>query len=233
MRVMKSELVAKPVFIAALVAGITYLLGMNLALSPALMSAWKGAGVALLAFWAALNARDLDGWLIVGVMTCGALGDVLLEALALGIIGLAIAGGAFLIGHVIAMFLYFRNWRPCITFSQRLLSALVVPLSVLIVFLLTQEVWAGVYTFFVAGMAASAWTSRFPRYQTGIGAMMFLVSDLLIFARMSVLEESMAVSFAIWAFYFIGQVLILTGVLGSLRGPGVDASVEDQSPATS
>ena len=38
------------------------------------------------------------------------------------------------------------------------------------------------YTGGVAIMAATAWVSRFPRYRTGIGAMAFLASDLLIFA---------------------------------------------------
>ena len=203
--------VAKPVLAAAVIAGGSYLFGMNAELSPALMVAWKGAGVALLAVYAALKVRGLDGWLIATVMAFGAIGDVLLEA-----VGLEAGAGAFLIGHVVAMLLYFRNWRPHITFSQRMLSALVVPLSVFIAFSLTQDVMIAVYTFFVAGMAASAWTSRFPRYRTGVGAMMFLVSDLLIFARMSFLEETTGVSFAIWALYFGGQVLILIGVTGVL-----------------
>jgi uncharacterized membrane protein YhhN len=209
--------VAKPVLIAAVIAGVSYLFGMSLALSPAVMIVWKGAGVALLAVWAALNARELDGWLIAAVMAFGALGDVLLEAA-----GLEVGAGAFLIGHAIAMLLYFRNWRSHITFSQRMLSALVVPLSVFIAFSLTQDVMIAVYTFFVAGMAASAWTSRFPRYRTGIGAMMFLISDLLIFARMSFLEETAGVSFAIWSLYFVGQLLIVQGVVGILRGQGLD-----------
>ncbi len=212
---MVKETVAKPVLVMAVIAGVSYLLAMNLALPPALMIVWKGAGVALLAVWAALNAREMDGWLIAAVMAFGALGDVLLEAA-----GLEAGAGAFLIGHAIAMLLYFRNWRPRITFSQRMLSALVVPLSVFIAFSLTQDVMIGIYTFFVAGMAASAWTSRFPRFRTGIGAMMFLASDLLIFARMSFLEEASGVSFAIWALYFTGQLLIVLGVVETLRGPG-------------
>jgi uncharacterized membrane protein YhhN len=212
-----NSIAAKPVLIAAVIAGVSYLFGMSLALSPAVMIVWKGAGVALLAVWAALNARELDGWLIAAVMAFGAFGDVLLEAA-----GLEGGAGAFLIGHAIAMLLYFRNWRPRITFSQRMLSALVVPLSVFIAFSLTQDVMIAVYTFFVAGMAASAWTSRFPRYRTGIGAMMFLVSDLLIFARMSFLEETAGVSLAIWALYFGGQLLIVLGVVGILRGQVLD-----------
>jgi len=41
-----------------------------------------------------------------------------------------------------------------------------------------------VYSLGLALMAATAWTSRFPRFRVGIGAVMFLVSDLLIFGRM-------------------------------------------------
>ena len=40
----------------------------------------EGAGVALLAIWAAIQARDVDGWLIAAVMALGATGDVLLDA---------------------------------------------------------------------------------------------------------------------------------------------------------
>ena len=207
--------VAKSVLIAAVIAGVSYLLGMNLAFPPALMIVWKGSGVALLAVWAALNARDMDGWLIAAVMAFGALGDVLLEAT-----GLEAGAGAFLVGHAVAMLLYFRNWRPHITFSQRTLSALVVPLSVFIAFSLTQDAMIAVYTFFVAGMTASAWTSRFPRFRTGMGAMMFLASDLLIFARMSFLEETVGISVTIWVLYFLGQLLIILGVVGTLRAPG-------------
>ncbi len=225
---MANRSVTKLVLAAAVIAGVSYIFGLNLGLSPVVMIIWKGAGVALLAVWAALNARELDGWLIAAVMAFGALGDVLLEAA-----GLEVGAGAFLIGHAIAMLLYFRNWRPRITFSQRMLSALVVPLSVFTAFSITQDVMVGVYTFFVAGMAASAWTSRFPRFRTGIGAMMFLASDLLIFARMSFLEDTSGVSLAIWALYFVGQLLIVLGVVETLRGQGSEQGARADPHPTS
>jgi len=74
----------------------------------------------------------------------------------------------------------------------------------------------GIYTAFVASMAAAAWISRFPRYRTGIGAMMFLASDLLIFARMGPLAGDAWVSLAIWGLYLGGQVLITLGVTRTL-----------------
>jgi uncharacterized membrane protein YhhN len=56
------------VFWAALVGGISYVGGWFLDLPPGWSTAWKGTGVGLLALYAALNARSLDGWLLAVVM---------------------------------------------------------------------------------------------------------------------------------------------------------------------
>jgi uncharacterized membrane protein YhhN len=223
---MRKDGALRAVFGAALVAGVTYFFGHALVILASyflpntqavygpLAVVWKGTGVALLAIWCAMQARSFDGWLIAVVMAFGALGDVLLETA-----GLTIGALAFVAGHVLAMLLYFRNWRPRITFSQRLLAALVVPLSFFIAVVLvgpSEMVPIAIYTFFVSGMAASAWTSRFPRYRTGIGAMMFLASDLLIFAKMGLLAGSPLPGLLIWPLYFGGQVLIAWGVVRTL-----------------
>lgn len=202
------------IFGAALLAGASYYGADWLGVSAPAAIVWKGSGVALLAIWCAIQARSLDGWLIAAVMAFGALGDVLLETS-----GLTIGALAFVAGHVLAMLLYFRNGRPSITFSQRLLATLVVPLSVFIAVMLVgpnDKTPIAVYTVFVSGMAASAWTSRFPRYRAGIGAMMFLVSDLLIFARLGPLAGSSVPGLLIWPLYFGGQVLIAWGVVRTL-----------------
>jgi uncharacterized membrane protein YhhN len=203
------------IFAAALLAGVSFLGAHWLGVTGVLAIVWKGSGVALLALWCALQARSFDSQLIAAVMAFGALGDVLLETS-----GLTVGALAFVAGHVTAIFLYFRNGRPRITFSQCLLTALVVPLSVFIAVLLVgpkDMVPIAVYTFVVSGMAASAWISRFPRYRTGIGAMMFLASDLLIFARLGPLAGSALPGLLIWPLYFAGQVLIAWGVTQTLR----------------
>jgi uncharacterized membrane protein YhhN len=207
---------SKFLLVAAIVAGGSYLFGMNADLHPSVLLGWKAAGVWFLALYAALNAQDRDGWLITLVMAMGALGDALVER------NQTWGAAAFIVGHITAILLYFGNWRPKISFSQRMLAALVVPLSVFIAFGLTGDAQVAVYTFFVSGMAASAWTSRFSRYRTGIGAMLFLVSDLLIFARMGVLSDAEWVTPAIWALYFGGQVLIVTGVIQKLNATSAD-----------
>ena len=67
------------IFVAALFTGIFFFVlhrtGVEGIWSPAL----KRACVALLAIWAALQARTLDGWLIVASLALVAIGDVLLE----------------------------------------------------------------------------------------------------------------------------------------------------------
>lgn len=195
---------------AAVAAGVSYVASWGLPLSPLAATAWKGAGVGLLAVYAALRARDLDGWLLCAVMAFGALGDVLLETS-----GLVVGAVAFLAGHLVAITLYRRNRRPHLTRSQRLLAVLLVPLTVFIAWTLPADRAgaAGIafYTLGLSAMAAAAWTSRFHRYQVGLGALMFVVSDLLIFARSGALAEAPWIGLAIWGLYFGGQALICTG----------------------
>lgn len=212
---------ALALLIAALVSGASYLLpvwwmqqqglvGMDGA-AGGIRIAWKGAGVALLALHAAVLARDKDGWLIAVVMGFGALGDVLIDA-----IGLKAGAIAFAAGHVVAIWLYGRNRRARTTSSQRLLGILLPPLVVFATWRMTGDIGASVYAVLLSVMASLAWASRFPRYRTGIGAMMFVASDLLIFAREGHTLEGGWIGFAIWGLYFAGQALIVLGVTQTL-----------------
>ena len=198
------------ILIAAVIAGTSYLYVVATGMSGPSATLWKGAGVGLLAVYAALQVRSADGWLLALVMAFGALGDVLLDA-----VGMTAGAVAFILGHITAIALYLRNRRVSLTPSQKWLATIVLPLGVLI------AVWSvpfenrpmvGSYAGFVAAMAAAAWISRFPRYRTGIGAMMFLASDLLIFARMGPLAGAAWVGFGVWVLYFGGQLLITLGV---------------------
>ena len=208
----------KLVLAASLVAGASYVASWDLAISPAAAMAWKGAGVGLLAVYAALRARDLDGWLITAVMALGALGDVLLEAF-----GLTVGAVAFLAGHLVAIWLYLRNRRPSLSLSQRLLAILLVPATVFVAYLLPADragaPGVAVYATVLALMAAAAWTSRFHRYRVGAGALMFVASDLLIFARSGALTHAPWIDLAVWGLYYLGQILLCIGVTGALAKP--------------
>lgn len=208
---------ARWALIGSILGGVSYIAAWSLALPQPLELAWKGTGVGLLAVYAALQARDRDGWLLTAVMTLGFLGDVLLG------VQFIVGAVAFLIGHIVAIGLYLTNRRPALTRSQRALALLLVPAAVVIAFLLPADRAAapGVafYTLDLSLMAATAWTSRFPRFQVGIGALLFLVSDLVIFAKMGPLPDTFLTGLAVWVPYYAGQLLICVGVVGALRAP--------------
>ena len=201
---------------AAVAAGASYCLAAWCGWSGPGVIVWKGAGVALLALWAASRAASVDGWLIAAVMGLGAAGDVLLDAA-----GMATGAAAFLAGHVVAIVLYLRNHRLLATPSQRVFGLLVAPLTVAIALAFTarsgQVTTVAVYATALGLMAASAWTSRFPRYRVGLGAMLFVVSDLLIFSRAGPLAGSFVPRLLVWPLYFAGQALIASGVVGALK----------------
>lgn len=203
-------------FWIAVLAGASYsLTSWGLADAGALKVAWKTSGVALLALWAAMHARNTDGWLIAGTLGLGALGDLLLETH-----GFTIGGAAFAAGHAVAIALYLRNRRERLSSSQKLLGYLLAPATILISALLAapagQALPVGAYGAFLGLMAATAWTSRFPRYRVGIGAVLFVISDLLIFSRFGMFKESAVPGLLIWPTYFAAQALIAWGVVQTL-----------------
>ncbi|WP_343519853.1 lysoplasmalogenase family protein [Sphingomonas sp.] len=203
-------------FWIAVLAGASYsLTSWDLVDAGAWQAAWKTSGVALLAAWAASRARSTDGWLIAAALALGALGDLLLEVVE----GFTAGGAAFGAGHAVAIVLYLRNRREHPSPSQTLLGYLLAPATVGIAALLAaptgQALPVGTYAAFLGVMAATAWTSRFPRYRVGIGAVLFVVSDLLIFSRFGLLRDSFVPSLLIWPLYFAGQALIAWGVVES------------------
>ncbi|MBX3479358.1 MAG: lysoplasmalogenase [Caulobacter sp.] len=212
---MTRENFARIILIAAIAGGTSYVLAWSLHLPQAWDLAWKGSGVGLLAVFAALRARSLDGWLLTAVMALGMLGDILLG------VKFIVGALAFLAGHLAAIGLYLRNRRPVLSRSQLALAVLLVPATVTIAFLLPADRAAApgiaVYATGLSVMAATAWISRFPRMWTGLGAVMFLVSDLLIFARMGPIAPGFAVGLAVWGLYFAGQTMICLGVSEALR----------------
>lgn len=196
---------------AALIAGISYFVADRAGLDGPAVVAWKGAGVGLLAVWAATRAENTDGWAIALVLALGALGDVLLE-----VAGLTVGGVAFLAGHIVAIILYLGNRRRKPTSSQTLLGGALLVATPVIAWAMTRDWGVAVYALAIGAMAGAAWTSRFPRYRTGLGAVMFVGSDLLIFARMGPMEASVLPGLLVWPLYFVGQALIAHGVVETL-----------------
>ena len=204
----------RPYLLLSLLFGVSYFFVQDDQVGGAWLMLWKGAGVFFLALYAAHRGRGRDGALIALVMAFGALADVILE------ISLLAGGALFAIGHLIAIGLYMVNRRSDTTASQKLTALSLLILTPAIAGLMTfpQENWevATIYSLVVAAMAAAAWTSRYSRYRVGLGAVLFVISDLLIFARESGQIPDEFASWLIWPLYFAAQFLIVTGVIQAI-----------------
>jgi uncharacterized membrane protein YhhN len=203
----------RPWLLASLAAGVSYWFVRDSVTVPGLwLMAWKGAGVALLAVYALLRHRGADSRLIAAVMALGALGDVAIEIM------LEAGAGAFLAGHLVAIALYLRHRRAVLAPSQKAAGLALLVLTPVAAWGLTRDLTASGYALGLGAMAAAAWTSSFPRYRVGLGAVLFVASDLLIFARLGPLAASPLPGLLIWPLYYLGQLLICTGAVGYLRG---------------
>lgn len=204
----------RPWLVASLFAGVSYWLAAKGHVPGLWLIAWKGAGVALLAAYAWSHHPSRNAHLIAAVMALGAIGDMALE------VAFTAGASAFLLGHLVAIALYLRHRREQPTGSQKA-AAIVTLFGVpLISWQMTGAVDVTLYALGLAGMAAAAWMSSFPRYRVGLGAMMFVASDVLIFAQMGPLADSQIPNQMIWPLYYFGQFLICTGVIATLKASG-------------
>jgi uncharacterized membrane protein YhhN len=176
----------------------------------------KGAGVALLALYALLRVphdrRGIDGALLVLALALAALGDMTIELYFT-------AGGAlFAAAHCVAVALYLRNRHPRPSPVQKLTGVGLLIGTPLVSFLLSGQAQIALYAGFLGAMAAAAWMSHYPRYRVGTGAVLFVVSDWLIFSRMGAYDLAPLPDLLIWPLYYAGQMMIATGIVQCLRG---------------
>ncbi|WP_423142518.1 lysoplasmalogenase family protein [Parablastomonas sp. CN1-191] len=203
---------ALPLLVASLLAGIAYVFIKDGHQLGALRVAIKMAAVGCLALYLLPQSRRF-----AGVLALAALGDGLIEA------NIYAGAAAFVAAHVVAISFYVRNRRAAPSASRRLLALTLLVMTPLIAVLVlpkpTDWMGAGIYAPIVGAMAAAAWLSRFPRYRTGIGAVLFVGSDLLLFAQTGALASSSLPALLIWPLYYAGQLLIALGVASTLASP--------------
>jgi uncharacterized membrane protein YhhN len=196
-------------FVLAFLAGLSYFFVQNIEVSAFTTLIWKASGAWLLAIFAMLVAKNNDGWLLTAVLAISALGDVLFEG------SFENGAGAFAVAYLIAIILYARNRRTSLTPSQRALGYSLFIAVPLMAWFLTDEIMVTAYAAVLGIMAGMAWMSRFPRYWTGMGAIMLVESELVTMAR-DVFDGDSALNYIIWGLYFTGQVLVTLGVTRTL-----------------
>ncbi|HEY6815359.1 MAG TPA: lysoplasmalogenase family protein [Croceibacterium sp.] len=175
----------------------------------------KGSAVALLAVYLWLRHSSPDARLMAWAFGAASLGDMAIE------VDRMIGGLLFFLYHVLALGVYLRNRRPALTVSQKWTVVALLLLTPLIGWLLPADRASApsvaIYALALGAMAAGAWASVFPRYRVGSGAVLFVLSDVLLFAEMGPLEGSPVPQYLVWPIYYLGQLLIAIGVAQTLR----------------
>lgn len=201
----------RPWLFAGIVMAVAFWLLSDARIGGVFIIALKGASVAALAAYALARSRASAARAIAAIMAIGAAGDIGMELFV------TVGAAFFLLGHLVAIALYRRNARPNPTGSQFAAAAALVLGVPVIGWLLTGEIPVAIYALALGTMAGSAWLSRFSRYHVGVGALLFVASDLLIFARLGgALDQSMT-EWLVWPLYYAGQFLICTGVIQTVR----------------
>ena len=206
----------RPWLLASLAASISYFFFRDNPIPGLYLTIWKGAGVGLLAVYAARRASGVDGRLLATILALAAAGDIALE------FSLEAGGIVFALAHMVAIVLYLRNPPTRRNGSQiaARLALIIGPPLLAALLVVPDPRWplAAAYAGLAGIMAAAAWLSRFPRYRVGIGAVLFVVSDMVIFAREGArIPEAMS-WWLVWPLYYSGQFLIATGVVRALKG---------------
>ena len=218
----------RPWLLASLLAGLTFpATWLLMPIEGNLIAIiWKMAAVGLLVPFALRRHHEGEFVLLAIMLTFYALGDGLVE------LSLIYGALAFAAGHVVAIAIYLRHRRIGAAFSQKLLAVTILLLTPVIAYFLPGSPEEGLqvaaYSVILAGMAAMAWGSNFPRYRVGTGAVLFVISDLLIFARLGPLADFDLTSVAIWYLYYFGVLLIATGIAQTLVKRGHYAQGEER-----
>lgn len=206
----------RPYLLGSLIAGISYPASwLFLPLEGGLLAMlWKMAAVGFLVPFALRRHHEGEFILLAIMLAFYALGDGLIE---LSMIAGALA---FAAGHIVAIVIYFRHRRVSPALSQKMLAVTVLLATPVIAYFLPptrdEGIQVAAYSVILAAMAAMAWSSNFPRYRVGLGAILFVISDLLIFAELGPLAESEAAALAIWYLYYFGVLMIAVGVAQTL-----------------
>jgi hypothetical protein len=177
----------------------------------------KGAAVALLAVYLWQRHSSPDARLMAWAFGAASLGDMAMEIE----FDRTISGLLFFAYHVMALGVYLRNRRPRLTATQKAAVVAMLVLTPVIAWLMpadrAQAPNLALYALALGAMAAGAWASVFPRYRVGAGAVLFLLSDLMLFAELGPLEGNIVPQILVWPVYYLGQLLIATGVAQTLR----------------
>lgn len=182
------------------------------AIPKPLVVAWKGTFTFLLAASVFVSGRMRAARLVAGALAVSAVADMLLAA-----VGVLAGGLCFALAHAIAILAYAGS--PGLTISRpRALAAAAFPilatLAACALLAAAGRPWAmGLFVILSGTMAASALLSRFPLWLTGLGAVIFTLSDVLFFADLALFDGAARLGWLTWLCFAAGYALVARGAI--------------------
>lgn len=168
----------------------------------------------LLAVYAALRHRGRDTRMLAGMLVLEGLGSAMLDLAPLWALDVLVF--AFLIG--LGMFLSHRRLMP--DAGRRVGAGALTLLTPALCYFAASR--AGVpsplfYGLALGGMAASAWVSTFPQGRVGLGAVLIVVAQVIGLVQMGAQDPAPVALLVDWALFYLGNLILATGVTGELR----------------
>lgn len=203
----------RPFLFASILAALAWFYLRGSAVPELYLLPVKGAAVALLGVFLWRRHSAPEARLMGLAMAVAAAGDVAIE------FSRTAAGLLFFAHHLMALGVYLQHRRGHLTTTDKAIVVLLLFGPAVLGFLLPAQgaQATSLYALSLGAMAAGAWSSTFPRWQVGAGAVLFVASDLLIFAGWGPLATSNAPAVLAWPTYYLGQFLIATGIAAALR----------------
>ncbi|WP_067731920.1 hypothetical protein [Novosphingobium naphthalenivorans] len=176
----------------------------------------KAAPLVLLGVYAVLRHKGHDTQLLAAMLAFEGIGGACIDLVEV------LGGIVMAVGFALGIGLFLTHRRPRLTVSQKGLAAALLLLTPVICQLavhpLAQAGWAPAY-FGVAlgGMAACAWTSNFPRYRVGLGAIGIIAGSVVTLTSLRVVNGPGLGEIVGWPLFYLGNLIMATGVTGELR----------------
>ncbi len=175
----------------------------------------KGFAVGFLAIYAYLRHQSGDSHRLALALAVAAMADMAIE------MDLRVGAAVFFVFHMLAVSVFMNHSRGKLHGRDQWAFLAILILPPLIGYFLPYDrsiAWAvAIYAVALGLMAASAWMSDFPKMRVAAGALLFVLSDLLIFAELGPLSGSAVPEYLVWPIYYLGQFLITIGVVTTLR----------------
>lgn len=175
----------------------------------------KGSAVGFLALYAWARHSSKSAHLLAGALVAAAIGDMAI------IYDLRAGAVAFFVFHVVAIVMFLRHRGPPLESRDSIIFIALLLGTPFVSYWLPEDpamaMPVAIYALALGAMAAAAWASDFPRWRVGAGAILFVISDLLIFAGEGPLSGSAAAEYLVWPIYYLGMFLITVGVVTTLR----------------